>query len=801
MGKACQEDTSGHTWCRAPAGCFIMGSPPSDTCREKGVAKEKETEHEVTLTNAFVVSSTETTQGQFLRHMGYNPSHFSTCGRVCPVESVSWPEARAHCNALSRARGIPPCYTCTGWASPVAGCPDVAAYAGKKSYRCPGYRLPTEAEFEYAYRSGSKAAYHSGANDTSLCTSSSTPDPNAAAIAWYSVNSGKKTHPSGKKQANAWGLHDMAGNVWEWIHDGYTPDLGKTKVTDPWTFSTTSLLRGGAYPNHAESVRAARRQKRSTAASSGTTVTGFRCVRTVDPGLLAHWQLDGAATDSKGGYKGTLTGGKWVKGVSGKALEGDGKSSSLHVPAKGALSFNPAKESYAVAAWIKPVLSNSGGEAWAVFDRQLTGKGPTSYQLGVSLTPGTNQYKVVANIYDGKSSAQTYDLFSSRKVTAGAWTHVAVVVKGNDSHSLYVNGVLEASKSIAGIKYPGANTGGVTIGAGAYPAGLQHFNGAIDDVRIYDRALGAGEVLELAQQKPCDWTPVRLKDMPAPRRSLGATEAVDGKIYLLGGSVDKKNVFLQTVHSYDIWTNTYKSLGIIMPHAAFIRPHAIARGDDGRFYMAPPQPPATGRKNVVVFDPTGLKPKAYESKAAFGTSTYSGQAAVNGGNGKIYFLGGWGSGGATSNVWELDPKTENMVVVSTKYPKGGGGASEGAVLASDGKIYVFNSAQLQMLVIFDPKTYAITSKPYPGKCSAHDITWEYPRGVLHAPCDGFKQIISYSLSVKTLSLKPMSPVFGSAGSPHAVTVDRNTGAIFTFGGDFDKVYGTRKAYRLDCMKH
>jgi len=159
-------------------------------------------------------------------------------------------------------------------------CQEAAAYIGQKIYDCPGYRLPTEAEWEYAYRAGTTTAYYNGANDPSAC-SCSPVDTNANAIGWYCGNAGNTTHPVGQKQANAWGLYDMAGNVWEWCHDWFQSSLGSSAVTDPWGSPSGSywVVRGSSWSRFAYFLRAARRAS-STPPTHRLNDLGFRCSRT-----------------------------------------------------------------------------------------------------------------------------------------------------------------------------------------------------------------------------------------------------------------------------------------------------------------------------------------------------------------------------------------------------------------------------------------------------------------------------------------------------------------------------------------
>ena len=254
-----------------PAGTFVMGSPASEPCRGSN-----EDQHQVTLTHGFEISDHETTQGEFQALMGYNPSGFTSCGASCPVEWVTWYEAAAYCNALSAQKGLTACYDCTGSDAGVS-CTESTSYSGSKIYDCPGYRLPTDAEREYAHRAGTTTAYYNGANDPAKCMACS--DANADAISWYKCNSGSTTHPVKQKPANAWGLYDMAGNVWEWCHDWYQANLGSSAVVDPVVGSgSLRAVRGGNWNSTAGGMRTAFR------GGYGPTLLlnriGLRCSRT-----------------------------------------------------------------------------------------------------------------------------------------------------------------------------------------------------------------------------------------------------------------------------------------------------------------------------------------------------------------------------------------------------------------------------------------------------------------------------------------------------------------------------------------
>ncbi len=215
---------------RVPAGSFQMGSPPGEPLRQ-----EEESPRRVTLSRAFRIASTEVTQRQWLALMPSNRSPRQ--GDDLPVTSVSWQEAQEFCLKLSQKEGVP-------------------------------YRLPTESEWEYACRAG-------------------VTDPPAGraeleAVAWYADNAEETTHPVGQKRPNAWGLHDMLGNVAEWTQDAYGPYPRVAEDKEPTgpAAVSTRVVRGGSWRGFVPALRCAARA--GTPESYQLSHVGLRVVQEIE---------------------------------------------------------------------------------------------------------------------------------------------------------------------------------------------------------------------------------------------------------------------------------------------------------------------------------------------------------------------------------------------------------------------------------------------------------------------------------------------------------------------------------------
>jgi sulfatase modifying factor 1 len=280
-------------WCQVPAGCFVMGSAES----EWGRGRDVEEMHAVTLTHGFEIAQHETTQAEWSRVGFTNPSATRDWGQDCtdpncPVGNANWYDALAFANALSQAHSPPlaPCYdlgACVGAPGTGMDCSTVKVLAAS-AYECTGYRLPTEAEWEYAARAGTRMPFYSGDITSQPDISTCYDEPSLDTIAWYCMNWGRQSHPVGQKAPNGWGLYDMIGNATEWVHDGKDDwvKLATGRVTDPggqfnvWT--TSRVIRGGAATWWSVMMRASAHLSAPAATMQPGPLQGFRLVRTLD---------------------------------------------------------------------------------------------------------------------------------------------------------------------------------------------------------------------------------------------------------------------------------------------------------------------------------------------------------------------------------------------------------------------------------------------------------------------------------------------------------------------------------------
>jgi acetoin utilization deacetylase AcuC-like enzyme/formylglycine-generating enzyme required for sulfatase activity len=230
-----------------PAGWFLMGD-------DNGAADERPA-HKVWI-SAFWMDKYEVVQEEFRKYQLPDPSHFKNPKN--PLERINWTDAALYCNDRSRAEGLEPCYDEQTW---------------QCNFQANGFRLPTEAEWEYACRAGTTTRYSFGNDVRKLKT-----------YAWFVKNSSEKTHPVGQKKPNPWGLYDMHGNVAEWCNDYYSESYykqGPDKDPKGPAAGEEKVLRGGAWNL---SVQTCRSSYRASDPSLNDTCLandsiGFRCVR------------------------------------------------------------------------------------------------------------------------------------------------------------------------------------------------------------------------------------------------------------------------------------------------------------------------------------------------------------------------------------------------------------------------------------------------------------------------------------------------------------------------------------------
>ncbi|MDB5293002.1 MAG: hypothetical protein JWL69_4243 [Phycisphaerales bacterium] len=253
-----------------PGGTFTMGASDGNG--------DEAPPHKVTV-SPFLMDKFEVTHEMFAKVQLPDPSHWQEKeSPTKPVERVRWRDAKSYCNERSVLEGLKPCYNekTVDW-----DC----------DYSASGYRLPTEAEWEYAARGGTEMPYDFG------------PADKLRQYAWYAENADKKTHPVGQKKPNAFGIHDLYGNVSEWCEDVYSATYYKespsTDPTDPTGPPSPGrdvkrVMRGGNWKAGPDACRASYREGQRTGntdACFATDFCGFRCVRRATAAEIAQMKL------------------------------------------------------------------------------------------------------------------------------------------------------------------------------------------------------------------------------------------------------------------------------------------------------------------------------------------------------------------------------------------------------------------------------------------------------------------------------------------------------------------------------
>jgi len=285
-------------YCEVPPGCFIMGAPRG----EPGAGKYSNIQVQVSLTHGFLIGQSELTRSAWSETGWGQPTRKLRAGEVdclesdCAVGNVSFFDALRYANWLSEREGLPPCYEltdCTGEVGLDLACSGVH-WTSDSAYACEGYRLPTEAEWEYAARAGTISAFYGG-ESVSTVLGECLAEPALDSIGWYCKNSQGRPYAVAQKLPNGWGLYDVHGNLGEWVNDLFDGlGYGQGPLVDPRGTLTPGqdllpnpteieirVFRGGGYAIPGDSCTAA---DRGGARSRDTSMgLGFRLVRTRAP--------------------------------------------------------------------------------------------------------------------------------------------------------------------------------------------------------------------------------------------------------------------------------------------------------------------------------------------------------------------------------------------------------------------------------------------------------------------------------------------------------------------------------------
>jgi formylglycine-generating enzyme required for sulfatase activity len=469
-----------------PSGTFQMGS--------KDCSPEEQPVHEVRITTPFYLGVTEVTNAQWKKVMGSVPSTWKDDDR--PVEQVSWGDAMQFCEKLS------------------------ALPAEKAARRV--YRLPTEAEWEYSCRAGTKARYSFGDDESQL-----------GVYAWFHRNSGAKTHVVAQHKPNAWGLYDMHGNVWEWCSDCYG-DYGSDAVTDPQGASTASarVSRGGSWGDTATDCQSAHRRGpgpsirnhylgfRLALSSSGTGVHESRLVadQASEP-VIARDEPQGPKQRVErlrakpvfqltfdGDWKnaGTPSGIRAIKQVGSPAMVDDAHGPGIRIPVGSHLEVDLTD--------VIPLGNSDRTTSLWVRTHTLPQQHPAAYLSYGSIDKRNQAWSICVGQDGYYFDGNWHNAGTSRKPPLGAWEHLAAIKRGNVTE-VWVNGVL--SGTVVGP----TNTQGATLLVGHSLVRNAQVGIDVDEVMIWDHALSEAELETLYESsKPA---PILVTKLPELVNSIG----------------------------------------------------------------------------------------------------------------------------------------------------------------------------------------------------------------------------------------------------------------------------------------
>jgi formylglycine-generating enzyme required for sulfatase activity len=438
----------------------------------------------VTLSK-FYISTTEITQEMYEDLIGFNPSAFKE-SNLRPVEKVSFYDALEYCNALSVHQGLSKVYTITN-RTPSTGYPIMSATV-TADFTKDGYRLPTEAEWEFAARGGTKSNGYVYAGSNTLDS-----------VGWYLNNANSTTHDVATKLPNELGLYDMSGNVWEWCWDWYSSTYPSIAQLDPLgpTSGNERTLRGGCWSHVISDSTVTRRG--FWIPSGVYDDLGFRVVsrtapasQTVKSGLVGEWLFNGSTQDTSGnGNAGVVSGavlGSDRSNNLNSAYYFDGVDDKIDFP----LAFNVGIENFTISLWFN--FTDFLKSKITLFNTN-----PHNY-LSIGYWDNTSaQKKLLFFLSTTGTSWQTSYIASSKNdYSASKWYFLTFIKKGN-IYSMRIDNQQILSYTASNIFNSFSSTPTFRIGAISLlpPTDQESFHGYLDDLRIYNRQLSDEEIYYL----------------------------------------------------------------------------------------------------------------------------------------------------------------------------------------------------------------------------------------------------------------------------------------------------------------